>query len=106
MSADCAAPWGGEGGGGLSDAQLLERFVRDREEAAFEVLVWRHAPLVLGVCRRALRDEQEAETATEELRLLDEEIGRLPAAYRAAVVLCYLEGQTQAALDDLRGKKR
>src|SRR5438552_8289513 len=49
--------------GALSDAELLERFVRHRDEAAFEVLVWRHGPLVLGVCRRLLRHEQDAEDA-------------------------------------------
>src|SRR5579884_3450282 len=49
--------------GTLSDAQLLERFVTARDEAAFEVLVWRHGPLVLGVCRRLLRHEQDAEDA-------------------------------------------
>jgi RNA polymerase sigma factor (sigma-70 family) len=50
-------------GGGLSDAQLLERFVANRDEAAFEVLLWRHGPLVLSVCRRVLRQEQDAEDA-------------------------------------------
>jgi RNA polymerase sigma factor (sigma-70 family) len=49
--------------GGLSDAQLLERFVIRRDEAAFEVLLWRHGPTVLGVCRRVLRHEQDAEDA-------------------------------------------
>src|SRR5438552_12714727 len=49
--------------GGLSDAELLERFVARRDEAAFEVLVWRHGPKVLGVCRRVLRHEQDAEDA-------------------------------------------
>jgi RNA polymerase sigma factor (sigma-70 family) len=47
----------------LSDAQLLERFVRSRDEAAFEVLVWRHGGLVLGVCQRILRHEQDVEDA-------------------------------------------
>src|SRR5207237_2445128 len=47
--------------GGLSDAQLLERFARQRDEAAFEVLVWRHGPMVLGVGRRVLRNLHDAE---------------------------------------------
>ncbi len=50
-------------GGGLDDAELLERFVRQRDEAAFEVLLWRYGPLVLGVCRRMLRREQDVEDA-------------------------------------------
>src|SRR5947199_10332620 len=48
---------------GLTDALLLDRFVRDRDEAAFEVLVWRHGPAVLGVCRRALGDGADADDA-------------------------------------------
>jgi RNA polymerase sigma factor (sigma-70 family) len=46
-----------------TDAQLLERFVQGREEAAFELLVWRHGPMVLNVCRRVLRCEHDAEDA-------------------------------------------
>jgi RNA polymerase sigma factor (sigma-70 family) len=147
--------------GGLSDAQLLERFVRARDEAAFEVLVWRHGPMVLGTCRRLLRREQDAEDAFQATFLalvrkaasigkrealgswlykvayrvslrarattpaqpladrtlpdtsaaepgeellrrelcaaLDEEVRRLPEKYRAAFVLCQLEGQTTEA---------
>src|SRR5271165_3392355 len=57
---------------GLSDAQLLERFTASRAamgeatlaaEAAFEALVARHGPMVLGVCRRTLADPSEVEDA-------------------------------------------
>src|SRR5262249_8022851 len=50
-------------GDGPTDAELLRRFVRQRDEAAFELLVYRHGPLVLGVCRRVLRDGHAAEDA-------------------------------------------
>ncbi len=161
---------GAQEGGQLSDAQLLERFVSRRDEAAFEVLVWRYGPLVLGVCRRLLRREQDAEDAfqatflalvrkaatigkgasvgswlykvayrvalrararsaklsasaplTEEVPapdtapealwrdlrpILDEEVSRLPRKYREAVVLCYLEGKTNAEAARLLGCPR
>jgi RNA polymerase sigma factor (sigma-70 family) len=51
------------GAGGLTDAQLLRRFIEGRDEAAFEVLVWRHGSLVLGCCRKLLGHEQDAEDA-------------------------------------------
>src|SRR5262249_25504826 len=41
----------------------LEAFVSRREAAAFESLVRRHGPMVLGVCRRVLRDPHDAEDA-------------------------------------------
>src|SRR5262245_58181099 len=47
----------------LSDGQLLEHFVERRDEAAFETLVRRHGPMVLGVCRRLLRNHHDAEDA-------------------------------------------
>jgi RNA polymerase sigma factor (sigma-70 family) len=143
--------------GGLADAELLERFVSHRDEAAFEVLIWRHGAMVLGLCRRMLRHDQDAEDAFQatfltlvrkassigkrqalsswlykvayrvalaararstktvpvlagcdipsrdgtneilwrDLRpVLDEEVSRLPEKYRAAFVLCCLEGRT------------
>jgi RNA polymerase sigma factor (sigma-70 family) len=47
--------------GDPTDRQLLERFVEEREEAAFAALVQRHGAAVLGVCRRELACEQDAE---------------------------------------------
>jgi RNA polymerase sigma factor (sigma-70 family) len=143
----------------LSDAELLGRFVARRDEAAFELLVWRHGTMVLNLCRRLLRHEHDAEDAFQatflvlarkagsigkrescaswlykvafrvalaarsalagraarerpcpdelpaaeaaddlawrDLRpVLDEEVGRLPEKYRAAFVLCCLQGRT------------
>jgi RNA polymerase sigma factor (sigma-70 family) len=154
----------------LSDAQLLERFVARRDEAAFELLVWRHGTMVLNLCRRLLRHEQDAEDAFQasflilarkagsigkrqacaswlykvayrvalaartrsaeraareractddlpasartddlwcDLRpVLDVELSRLPEKYRAAFVLCCLEGRTGAeAAEELRCPK-
>jgi RNA polymerase sigma factor (sigma-70 family) len=51
---------------GLSDRQLLERFLAGHDavsELAFTVLVERHGPMVLGVCRRILVDPHDVDDA-------------------------------------------
>jgi RNA polymerase sigma factor (sigma-70 family) len=143
-----------------TDSELLARFTATRDGAAFEELVQRHGPMVLGVCRSVLGHEQDAEDAFQATflvlarqagairrgqalpaflyevahrvavqtraaacrrrvreqrvserapadhfldmtlrdlqRVLHEELRRLPERYRLPLVLCYLEGHTQA----------
>jgi RNA polymerase sigma factor (sigma-70 family) len=155
----------GSGSAEPSDADLLAHFAAERDPAAFEALVRRHGPLVMGVCRRALGGGDDADDAFQatflvfarkaqrvrnreslgswlhgvahhlsqqllhkkairrrrekplgataegiamnadpahqaSLRelgaILDEELRRLPAACRAALVACHLEGLTTA----------
>ena len=49
-----------------SDEQLIDTFLtgeKEESETAFEMLVKRHGPMVLGVCRHILRRDQDAEDA-------------------------------------------
>ncbi|HYV39989.1 MAG TPA: sigma-70 family RNA polymerase sigma factor, partial [Gemmataceae bacterium] len=47
----------------LPDGDLVTRFVANRDEAAFAILVQRHGPMVLSVCQRLLSDGHAAEDA-------------------------------------------
>jgi len=145
--------------GGQTDAQLLDRFIAHRDEAAFAELVQRHGPKVYAVCRRVLGQHHLAEDAfqaafvvlakkagsikprsavggflygvarnaaleafalrrrrkeilveqvpdsrtaapimpdSDALAMLDEEIVNLSEKYRAAVVLCEIDGVSRA----------
>jgi RNA polymerase sigma factor (sigma-70 family) len=55
--------WGAMGN--WTDSQLVAQFLTGQEgsETAFRVLIHRHGPMVLGVCRRVLGDEHAAEDA-------------------------------------------
>src|SRR5277367_2451045 len=58
---------------GLTDRQLLERFIARRDpagEAAFAALVTRHGPMVLDVCRHILGDLHHAEDAFQAVFLV------------------------------------
>ncbi len=65
---DVLSLYAGDAVAGLSDADLLRRFVDaldhsepDAADAAFSALMSRHGPMVLGVCRRALDDPNDVD---------------------------------------------
>src|SRR5262245_61381364 len=47
----------------VPDGELLERFARQRDQAAFELLLWRHGPMVLSLCQRLIHNEADCEDA-------------------------------------------
>ncbi|WP_337175264.1 sigma-70 family RNA polymerase sigma factor [Paludisphaera sp.] len=90
---------------GDDDARLLERFRDGRDEAAFAALVHRHGPMVLGVCRRTLRDDRDVEDAFQATFLI---LARRAATIRgSALVGPWLHGvarrvATRARADSAR----
>ncbi len=48
---------------GLDEGELLDRFLRAGDELAFEALLARFGPMVLGVCRQFLRDPNDIDDA-------------------------------------------
>jgi RNA polymerase sigma factor (sigma-70 family) len=73
---------------GVSDAELLRRFAATRDEAAFELLVRRHAAAVWAACRRILSaDAHAAEDAFQAAFLA---LARRPGAIRTGCVAGWL----------------
>jgi RNA polymerase sigma factor (sigma-70 family) len=64
---------------GLADGQLLERFLSHQDEDAFAMLVERHAPMVMAVCRRSLKDPSEVDDAFQATFLI---LARRPGSVR------------------------
>jgi RNA polymerase sigma factor (sigma-70 family) len=67
---DYARRFGGAAGDDTPDGELLRRFARGGDAAAFEQLLRRHGAMVRGVCRRVLRDGPDADDAFQATFLL------------------------------------
>src|SRR5262245_21241927 len=89
--------------GEQADAELLDRFVRLRDESAFAELVGRHGPMVLGVCRRVLADASAAEDAFQAVFLvLARKAGSLG---RPSALAAWLYGTARRLALKARGRR-
>jgi RNA polymerase sigma factor (sigma-70 family) len=79
--------------GDLSDGQLVEQFLNDKDgsdQMAFQVLVERHGPAVLSVCRQVLGKSHDAEDAFQAVFLI---LARKAGSLRKpGSVACWLHG--------------
>ena len=55
---------------GMSDRQILERFVENHDTMAFEAILTRHGPMVRRVCRQMLRNSHDVDDAVQAVFLV------------------------------------
>jgi C-terminal peptidase prc len=90
-----------------TDGQLLEAFAVRADQAAFEEIVRRHGPMVLGVCRRILGDAHDAEDAFQAAFLVL--VRNAPLIREREAVGCWLHGvacRTAARARTARARRR
>jgi RNA polymerase sigma factor (sigma-70 family) len=92
--------------GGLADNELLERFVARGDEAAFEVLVWRHGPAVLNICHRVLGRSHDAEDAFQATFLILVRKARSIRRWQAVGAWLYRVAQRVALRSRARARHR
>ena len=91
----------GEMNGSIDDTSALRRYAATGDPTAFEVLVHRYQAMVLATCRRTLRNDSDAEDATQEAFLkLAQHAGSITSNAAAWLHACAL----RASLDLLRKK--
>ncbi len=89
--------------GGVTDGQLLERFLDRRgvdAEDAFAALVDRHGAMVLRVCRHVLPSEEDAEDAAQATFLVLAR--RAPSISRVESLACWLHGVARRVAANVR----
>jgi RNA polymerase sigma factor (sigma-70 family) len=89
-----------------TDRQLLERFAARHDEEAFATLVRRHGPLVLGVGRRVLGREQDAEDVLQATFLVLARKAASPRWQESVAGWLYLVARRLAAESRARDRAR